>query len=80
MSTGKFIVVFKKSASDEVINDQADAVSANGGKVGNRFTSTILRGFSADIPATYLLTLQNSLTAADSQIDYIEPDSIVTTQ
>ncbi|KAH9002011.1 serine proteinase inhibitor IA-1 [Lactarius hatsudake] len=80
MSTGKFIVVFKKSASDEVINEHVEAVNANGGTVGKRFTSSILRGFSADIPANYLLTLESGLTAADSQIDYIEPDSIVTTQ
>ncbi|KAH9040673.1 serine proteinase inhibitor IA-1 [Lactarius pseudohatsudake] len=77
---GKFIVVFKKSASDEAINDQAEKVGLNGGTVERKFSSTLLRGFSAKITNTYLMTLQQGLTQADSQIDYIEPDSTVTTQ
>ncbi|KAI9463557.1 hypothetical protein BJY52DRAFT_1184578 [Lactarius psammicola] len=70
--SGKYIVVFKKSASQEVIDEQAEQVSANGGKVDKKFSSSILRGFSAEITNTYLLTLQSSLSGADSQIDYID--------
>ncbi|KAH9176416.1 hypothetical protein EDB89DRAFT_1941317 [Lactarius sanguifluus] len=70
-ATGKYIVVFKKSASDEAIDQQAEQVNENGGTVEKRFNSSILKGFTAEIPATYLLTLQSCLTAADSQIDYI---------
>ncbi|KAH9061359.1 serine proteinase inhibitor IA-1 [Lactarius vividus] len=79
-ATGKYIVVFKNTASDEAINEQAEKVGLNGGKVDKKFSSSLLKGFSAEIPATYLLTLQSSLTTGESQIDYIEPDSVVTTQ
>ncbi|KAI9442124.1 protease propeptide/inhibitor [Lactarius indigo] len=78
--SGKYIVVFKKSATQEVIDEQADQVDANGGVVDKKFSSSILKGFSAEIPNTYLLTLQSNLTADDNEIDYIEPDSTVTTQ
>ncbi|KAH9058213.1 hypothetical protein EDB87DRAFT_942729 [Lactarius vividus] len=83
----KYIVVFKKSASDEVINDQAMLVGLNGGTVDKMFSSPLLKGFSAEIPETYLLTLQRGIerclqggfTASDNQIDYIEPDPEVVT-
>ncbi|KAH9017251.1 protease propeptide/inhibitor [Lactarius pseudohatsudake] len=74
----KYIVVFKKSASDEVINEQAKQVGLNGGTVTEKFSSS-LKGFSAMLPDTYLLTLQRGLTAANSQIDYIEPHPDVVT-
>ncbi|KAH9018390.1 serine proteinase inhibitor IA-1 [Lactarius pseudohatsudake] len=75
----KYIVVFKKSASDEVINEQAKQVGLNGGTVTEKFSSSLLKGFSAEIPDTYFLTLQRGLTAANSQIDYIEPHPDVVT-
>ncbi|KAI0277431.1 hypothetical protein BGY98DRAFT_980161 [Russula aff. rugulosa BPL654] len=60
----RFIVVFKKTASQETIDEQASAIN-------QMFNSPILKGFSAQIPDTYLLALQNSLQGGDSQIDYI---------
>ncbi|KAI9429796.1 protease propeptide/inhibitor [Lactarius indigo] len=69
--SGKYIVVFKKSATQEVIDEQANQVGANGGVVDKKFSSPLLRGFSAEIPNTYLLTLQSNLTADDNEIDYI---------
>ncbi|ETW81079.1 peptidase inhibitor I9 [Heterobasidion irregulare TC 32-1] len=74
--SGKYIVVFKPSTSEDVINRQADDLAANGGTVHSRYDS-VLKGFSATIPDAYL----QSLTALQGDIiDYIEPDGIVTTQ
>jgi len=79
-ATGNYIVVFKKTAPQEAIDEQAEQVNVNGGQVEQKFNSPILKGFSAKISDTYLLTLQSSLSGGDSQIAYIEPDSTVTTQ
>ncbi|KAI0305697.1 hypothetical protein B0F90DRAFT_1700154 [Multifurca ochricompacta] len=78
--SGTYIVVFKKTASQDAIDNQASQVNENGGFVKNKFDSIILKGFSAEIPDTYLLTLQSNLSQDDNQIDYIEADSQVTTQ
>ncbi|KAH8981762.1 serine proteinase inhibitor IA-1 [Lactarius hatsudake] len=75
----KYNVIFKKSASDEVINEQAKQVSLNGGTVNEMFSSSLLKGFTAEIPDTYFLTLERGLTAFNSQIDYIEPHPDVVT-
>ncbi|KAI0315478.1 serine proteinase inhibitor IA-1 [Amylostereum chailletii] len=74
--SGKYIVVFKKTASDEVIEQHANDVAKAGGAVHSRY-DTVLRGFSASIPEAHLTQLQ-SLQGGD--IDYIEPDGVVTTQ
>ncbi|KAF8482920.1 protease propeptide/inhibitor [Russula ochroleuca] len=66
----RYIVVFKKTASQEAIDKQADEVNRNGGSVKNRY-SVGLKGFSAVIPENILLQLQNSLQSSDNQIDYI---------
>ncbi|KAF8274436.1 serine proteinase inhibitor IA-1 [Lactarius quietus] len=76
----KYIVVFKSGASPEVIDEQAKRVDDNGGNVERRFNSVVMKGFTAEIPDTYLVTLQSSLTGGDNEIAYIEPDSVVTTQ
>lgn len=76
----KYIVVFKKSASREAIDEQAKQITSNGGKVGETIDSTFMKSFSAEIPEAYLMALQSNLTRGDSEIDYIEPDSVVTTQ
>jgi len=76
----KFIVIFKKTASTEEINSQADEVNASGGSVTQKFNSVALKGFAAEIPETYLRTLESSLQQPDSQIDFIEPDSEVKVQ
>jgi len=80
MSGGKYIVVFKNTASKEAIDKQAKQIHENGGTVGQEFNSVIMKGFSAQITDTYLLAMQSNLSAADNEIDYIEPDSVVTTQ
>jgi len=69
--------VFKESASSDEINKYADEVSKAGGEVKDRY-DTVLKGFSATIPAQFLLQLQTNLQ--DGPIDYIEPDGVVTTQ
>ncbi|KAF8893362.1 protease propeptide/inhibitor [Infundibulicybe gibba] len=88
----KYIVVFKQHVSADQIDKFADDVNNNGGEVGHRYGSvlnvihhfsplilgvTAQQGFSASIPDEYLSSLQ-SLVGDD--IDYIEPDSVVTTQ
>ncbi|KAI0332338.1 protease propeptide/inhibitor [Cubamyces sp. BRFM 1775] len=74
--SGKYIVVFKDHVSQSEIDKYVNEVKANGGNVGQRYDS-VLKGFSAQIPESYLQRLQSF---QGSVIDYIEPDSIVTTQ
>ncbi|RPD59777.1 protease propeptide/inhibitor [Lentinus tigrinus ALCF2SS1-6] len=74
--SGKYIVVFKDNVSQNDIDKYAQEVAENGGQVNQRY-DTVLKGFSASIPDSYLQQLQ-SFTG--SVIDYIEPDGIVTTQ
>ncbi|KAI0769792.1 hypothetical protein BD413DRAFT_613804 [Trametes elegans] len=76
MSSETFIVVFKDGVSQAEIDKFANDVNENGGQVKNRYDS-VLRGFSAAIPESFLLRLQSF---QGSVIDYIEPDSTVTTQ
>ncbi|THH08684.1 hypothetical protein EW146_g8918 [Bondarzewia mesenterica] len=80
----EYIVVFKKTVSDDAIQKHADDVIANGGQVQQRYDS-VLKGFSAVIPDSYLQTLQS---LQGGEIDYIgaftsrlsQPDGVVTTQ
>ncbi|KAH9839391.1 uncharacterized protein C8Q71DRAFT_749242 [Rhodofomes roseus] len=74
--SGKYIVVFKDHVSDADVEKYAADVGANGGEVGNRFGS-LLKGFSATIPTSYLNQLQS---LQGGIIDYIEPDQVVKTQ
>ncbi|KAI0780196.1 hypothetical protein C8Q74DRAFT_1367957 [Fomes fomentarius] len=53
-----YIVVFKPHVSKADVDKYADEVAANGGEVGHRY-GTVLNGFSATIPDSYLLTLQS---------------------
>ncbi|KAK7692622.1 hypothetical protein QCA50_004255 [Cerrena zonata] len=76
--SGKYIVVFKDSASQAQIDKYAQDVESNGGNVGHKYDSA-LRGFSAAIPDAFLQTLQ-AQGLADGIIDYIEPDGTVTIQ
>jgi hypothetical protein len=72
--SGKYIVVFKDHATQEQIDTCANNVNNNGGGVTQRYDS-VLKGFAAVIPDSFFGQLQ-----ADDLIDYIEPDSVVTTQ
>jgi len=76
MSSGKYLVVFKDSATQAQVNNYVASIGQNGGTVGRRLDG-LLKGFSATIPDSFLQNLQSE---ADSVIDYIEPDSVVTTQ
>ncbi|TFY81758.1 hypothetical protein EWM64_g2252 [Hericium alpestre] len=75
--SGRYIVVFKKTASDADVQKYVKDVTSNGGTIHNEYTS-VMKGFSAQIPDSFLQTLQSNLQ--DGPIDYIEPDSIVHTQ
>ncbi|KAH6910729.1 hypothetical protein BKA70DRAFT_1271367 [Coprinopsis sp. MPI-PUGE-AT-0042] len=84
----KFIVVFKKDVTPEQIDE---FISKNGGSGCNSLTQDggikvtnswykpgeggILNGFAAELHPGFASSLE-----ADSLIDYIEPDGIVTTQ
>ncbi|KAI8972202.1 protease propeptide/inhibitor [Trametes punicea] len=72
----EYIVVFKDHVPQSEIDRFASEVNANGGSVGQRYDS-LLKGFSATIPESYLQRLQSFQGGI---IDYIEPDSVVTTQ
>ncbi|KAJ3484721.1 hypothetical protein NLI96_g5450 [Meripilus lineatus] len=72
--SGRYIVVFKDSATPEQIEQYANDVHKNGGAVLNRYDS-VLKGFAATIPQSFLQSLQGS-----DLIDYVEPDGVVTTQ
>ncbi|KAJ7783175.1 protease propeptide/inhibitor [Mycena metata] len=77
--SGKFIITFKSSATKEQIDEFAATVKSEGGEVGHRY-DTVMKGFSATL-SEKTLTKFNSLQAeADSPIDFIEPDGVVTTQ
>ncbi|KAG8863559.1 hypothetical protein FRB96_008299 [Tulasnella sp. 330] len=70
----RYIVVFKNTATKDQIDNYEAKVNSSGGEVTRRF-DTGMNGFAAMIPDSFLTKLQ-----ADSIIDFIEPDSIVTTQ
>ncbi|EIW63528.1 protease propeptide/inhibitor [Trametes versicolor FP-101664 SS1] len=74
--SGKYIVVFKDHVTQSEIDKYASQVNSNGGEVQQRYDS-VLKGFSATIPDQFLTQLQS---LQSDTIDYIEPDSIVTTQ
>ncbi|KAF8986037.1 hypothetical protein BGZ46_010454 [Entomortierella lignicola] len=66
-----YIVVFKNSAALQAIDDVAQQILNLGGKIGHRYTS-VLKGFSAMIPASLVNTL-----SSNPLISYIEEDSQV---
>ncbi|PCH43851.1 protease propeptide/inhibitor [Wolfiporia cocos MD-104 SS10] len=74
--SGKYIVVFKDHVTASQIDEYVNSVNANGGSVGRRFDS-LLNGFSATIPDSYLTQLQS---LQGDVIDYIEPDQEVRIQ
>ncbi|KZT10640.1 protease propeptide/inhibitor [Laetiporus sulphureus 93-53] len=74
--SGKYIVVFKDSVSASQIDEYVNQVNSNGGEVSKRFNS-LLNGFAATIPDSFLTQLQS---LQGGVIDYIEPDSEVRIQ
>ncbi|KAF5316221.1 hypothetical protein D9619_006640 [Psilocybe cf. subviscida] len=80
-TTDKYIVVFKKEVNSDEITKYVDEIKENKGIIGQRFDQDgdIIHGFSAVIPEAFFNSPSfKSLQA--NKIDYIEPDSVVTTQ
>ncbi|KAJ7084383.1 hypothetical protein B0H15DRAFT_393258 [Mycena belliarum] len=77
--SGKYIVVFKSTATKEEIDKFAETVNGDGGEVTHRY-DTLMKGFAATLAPNTLASFNSNLQAADSPIDYIEPDGVVTTQ
>ncbi|KAF8637049.1 hypothetical protein AX16_010904 [Volvariella volvacea WC 439] len=73
--SGRYIVVFKDSATEAQIQEYVNRVNNSGGAVSHTYDVPGLKGFAATIPDSFLENLQS-----DSVIDYVEPDQIVTTQ
>lgn len=71
MSTGNFIVVFKKGVTQDQITEYIDQVNESGGEVTHRFDPEVLNGFSAKLTPQSLQSFQ-SLTG--DVIDFIEAD------
>jgi len=72
-----YIVVFNKDVSDEEITSHVEEIEKSGGKLNQRYTSKILRGFSASIPED---CLKSSSFTDNGKIKYIEPDGEVSIQ
>ncbi|KAI0793221.1 hypothetical protein C8Q75DRAFT_804037 [Abortiporus biennis] len=68
--SGKFIVIFKDSATQDQIDKYVEEVNQSGGNVSAKYDSA-LKGFAASIPDAYLLKLQQQSSLADSPIDLI---------
>ncbi|KAI9222206.1 hypothetical protein BC828DRAFT_379035 [Blastocladiella britannica] len=67
-----FIVVFKKGTAQDVVDVAAAQLEANGGEIENRYDGTVLLGFSAVVPETYMSTFETH-----PHIDYVEADKLV---
>ncbi|KAJ6625651.1 hypothetical protein B0H10DRAFT_2211922 [Mycena sp. CBHHK59/15] len=68
--SGKYIVVFKSSASKEDIEKFAQTVSGDGGEVTHRYDS-LMKGFAATLNEKTLQQFQSLQSEDDSIIDYI---------
>ncbi|KAJ6593896.1 hypothetical protein B0H19DRAFT_1246631 [Mycena capillaripes] len=93
--SGKYIVVFKSTATQEDIDKYIDTVksdgklyssgnirdglSSSGGQVGHKY-DTVMKGFSATLSESAFNKLTSFQAQEDSVIDFIEPDGEVTTQ
>ncbi|KAI8822579.1 protease propeptide/inhibitor [Fimicolochytrium jonesii] len=69
--SGKYIVVFKEGTAQNVIDQAAKDVEAQGGKIGHRYDTT-MKGFSATVPDNVITTFK-----AHEKVDYIEADGEV---
>ncbi|KAJ7287537.1 hypothetical protein C8J57DRAFT_1284212 [Mycena rebaudengoi] len=78
MSAGRFIVMFKSTATPEQIAKFAETVSTDGGQVTHNYD--IIKGFAANLNEKTLQSFQSSLQAPDNIIETIEADGVVTTQ
>ncbi|KAJ7178536.1 protease propeptide/inhibitor [Mycena crocata] len=94
--SGKYIVVFKSTASQAAIDKFAETVSSDGksssahqvhdrnpAHLGGEVThryDTLMKGFAAKLNENTLAKFNSLQAESDSIIDYIEPDGVVTTQ
>ncbi|PWN23895.1 hypothetical protein BCV69DRAFT_279804 [Microstroma glucosiphilum] len=79
MSSNKpYIVIFKQSASSGDIDSHIKEVESQGGKIKQRFDSEIMKGFAATMPQDHAQAL--TAKSGGEHIDYVEPDSEVSTQ
>ncbi|KAF8977394.1 hypothetical protein BGZ46_007419 [Entomortierella lignicola] len=67
----KFIVVFKKGSPQSEIDAAEKRVESDGGKVTQRYKSSIL-GFAAEVPDSLVNTLEGN-----EHVEYVEPDTEV---
>nr|GAT56387.1 predicted protein [Mycena chlorophos] len=75
--SGKYIITFKQTATDEQIEQWKEKAAA-GGEVTKSFT--LLKGFAATLDANTFSQFSSFAAENDSIIETIEPDGIVTTQ
>ncbi|KAJ3536093.1 hypothetical protein NM688_g6881 [Phlebia brevispora] len=71
--SGNYIVVFKKDVSQEEIDKYAEEVNANGGAVKHKYSGATLKGFSAQIPDSFLSQLQSLQGGIINYIDRARP-------
>ena len=60
-----FIVVFKKDASQDTVDRQADEVNANGGSVKHKYNSIIMKVRTISSPRFVRTNCPTSLTMRD---------------
>lgn len=72
--SGRYIVMFKESASEAQIEQYKERLQAQGGNIYADY-EPLLKGFSACVPDELIQSFTQ-----DDLIDYIEPDGVITTQ
>lgn len=72
--------IFKDDAPSTKIEEEVKKVTDAGGKITQRYDSSIMKGFAAQLPEN-LAQSYNSLTASSNHeyLSYIEPDQQVST-
>ncbi|KAJ3186715.1 hypothetical protein HDU85_007535 [Gaertneriomyces sp. JEL0708] len=68
---GKYVVAFKADTPQDVIDQAAKDIEAQGGKIGHKY-DTVMKGFAATLPDNLLTTFK-----AHDKVDYIEADGEV---
>jgi len=74
-SSAKFIVTFKDSATPEQVDQFIRQAKDQGSQISTEYNNAIMKGFAGTLSPAQLQSFQG-----DDIIDYIEPDSVITTQ
>ncbi|KIK67440.1 hypothetical protein GYMLUDRAFT_257319 [Collybiopsis luxurians FD-317 M1] len=74
-----FIITFKQGVTKEKIQEFKNEVTSGGGDI-NRDFDGLVTGFAAKIQPQTLQAFKDNASLDDSPIEFIEPDSEVTTQ